>query len=497
MAIGSKGDKRGKNKYNKYNKKGKKSFAKRDKICQQLSFADCELAILRQAIDKVDKIQGSKVVNSPEIKKIISIVEIFLRVKNCICYGGTAINNILPRHDQFYDKNVEIPDYDFYSYDAMNHAKELVDIYVKEGFTEVEAKSGQHHGTYKVFVDFIPVADISFMPKELFVSVRKDAIKIGGIMYAPPNLLRMGMYLELSRPAGDVSRWEKVLKRLILLNKHYPLKGEHCDKIKFQQNMDNDDDKEETTFLYDTIKKTLVDQDCVFFGGFAITMYSRYMPQTLQRQLNKIPDFDVLVEDISLVAQILKERLADAGIKKVQSIERKGIGDIIAPHIEIKVGNDTVAFLYEPIACHSYNIISEGGSNIRVATIDTMLSLYLAFIYADRPYYKNERILCMAEYLFNVQAQNRLEQRGLLRRFSIDCVGHQETIEEMRAKKAKKFDELRDKKNTPEYNEWFLRYRPSDGRSGNVQSSNKTRRRKTKTKTKTKTRKTKTGFFFK
>ena len=48
-------------------------------------------------------------------------------------------------------------------------------------------------------------------------------------MYAPPNFLRMSMYLELSRPEGDVSRWEKVLKRLILLNKHYPLRGRSCD----------------------------------------------------------------------------------------------------------------------------------------------------------------------------------------------------------------------------------------------------------------------------
>ena len=32
----------------------------------------------------------------------------------------------------------------------------------------------------------------------------------------PPNYLRMAMYLELSRPDGDVSRWEKVLKRLTL-----------------------------------------------------------------------------------------------------------------------------------------------------------------------------------------------------------------------------------------------------------------------------------------
>ena len=51
---------------------------------------------------------------------------------------------------------------------------------------------------------------------------------VDNISYASPNFLRMSMYLELSRPKGDVGRWEKVLKRLILLNKHYPIKEYDC-----------------------------------------------------------------------------------------------------------------------------------------------------------------------------------------------------------------------------------------------------------------------------
>jgi hypothetical protein len=68
----------------------------------------------------------------------------------------------------------------------------------------------------------------------------------------------------------------------------------------------------------------------------------------------------------------------------------------------------------------------------------------------------------MSKYLFEVQEKNRLSQKGVLRRFSINCMGHQETIEEMRAEKAEKFKELKDKKNTAEYDAWFLRYRPTD-----------------------------------
>ena len=46
----------------------------------------------------------------------------------------------------------------------------------------------------------------------------------------------MSAYLELSRPFGDVSRWEKVLKRLTLLNKHYPLNSEDCFENVFKFN---------------------------------------------------------------------------------------------------------------------------------------------------------------------------------------------------------------------------------------------------------------------
>ena len=100
-----------------------------------------ELAILREAVDVAQARAGKEIVNSPEIKKMISIVENFIRTKKLICYGGTAINNLLPPHEQFYNKDIEIPDYDFFSANALEDAKELADIYYKNGYSEVEAKS--------------------------------------------------------------------------------------------------------------------------------------------------------------------------------------------------------------------------------------------------------------------------------------------------------------------------------------------------------------------
>jgi len=470
---------------------------KEDKVCQGLTFADCELAILRQAVDKAEELQGRKVANSGEVKRIIGIVENFLRNKKLVCYGGTAINAILPKQDQFYNKDVEIPDYDFYSANALNDAKELVDIYLANNFQEVEAKSGQHHGTFKVFVNFIPVADITSIPNELYKAIKGEAIKVAGILYAPPNLLRMGMYLELSRPAGDVSRWEKVLKRLILLNKHYPLKGKECQFIEFQRPMTNTRD---ANMIYENIQHTLIDQGVVFFGGYALSKYSHYMPKALQHKLEKIPDFDVISEDPKLTAQIVKERLMDINIKNIKIIERPNVGEIIAPHYEIRVGKDTVAFIYQPIACHSYNVTKEDGYDIKIATIDTMLSFWLAFLYADRPYYDKDRILCMSNYLFQVQEKNRLAQRGLLKRFSLNCMGHQESIEELRAEKSEKYAELKDKRGKSEFDEWFLRYRPQDAIKQVDIKNDKKNTTKTNTKAKSKNSKSKTkkkGWFYK
>ena len=195
---------------------------------KDISFQEKELKILREAVDNANTILGEKMVKSDNIKLLINILENFIRSNKCLCYGGTAINNILPEQDKFYNRNSEIPDYDFFCPDALQCAKKLADTFFKEGYTEIEAKAGIHNGTYKVYVNFIPLADITYLDKSLFNNLLKKSIKINGISYCPPDFLRMSMYLELSRPMGDVSRWEKVLKRLILLNKNYPLKGNNC-----------------------------------------------------------------------------------------------------------------------------------------------------------------------------------------------------------------------------------------------------------------------------
>lgn len=457
-------------------------------------FQEKELEILRQAVDKAEKISGKRMISSPEIQKMIFIVENFLRKKKLICYGGTAINNILPDDDKFYDKETELPDYDFFSMNALEDAKELADIYAQEGFLEVEAKSGVHKGTYKVFVNFTPVADITHLDTEIYKNLMRDSINIVGIHYASPNYLRMAMYLELSRPAGDVSRWEKVMKRLSLLNKNYPLKGYKCDETEFQR--ETKSTEEENKNLSMVTRRSLINMGVVFFGGFAVSLYSRYMPKKIQNKFKNVPDFDVLAENPKQTASILKERLQDEGYKDIKIVHHDAIGEIVAPHYDIRIGRETICFIYEPLACHSYNVIKIKGMNVKIATIDTMLSFYLAFLYTDRPYYDEERILCMCEFLFKVQQKNRLEQKGVLKRFSIKCYGEQETLGNMREQKAKKYEELKEDKGSKEWEEWFLRYVPKQLETKSIKKNKQQTKRKTINKKRKHTRKKNTFFNF-
>lgn len=469
----------------KYKYKKKKTLKQKrnpEKLnCKGLTFQECETLLLQNVVERIERTQGEELMKQPEIKKIITILEDFLTKRKRICYGGTAINNLLPIEDRFYDTQIEFPDYDFYSPFPIQDAKYLADRFANAGYQNVEAKSGVHIGTYKVFVDFIPVADITKLPSVIYRQIQKDTIIKKGIHYAPPNFLRMSMYLELSRPMGAVTRWEKVYSRLKLLNKHYPLiskkdsvqcltkKGKLSKNISIQR-QESKLSQEILKKIYKATKSFFIEKECVFFGAYAHQLYSKYMPASIRRKNEYIPDFDVLSTKASEHANELKDTLVTLNLNNknqkkiaIKIIYHKAIGELLPEHYEVRVGDESVCNIYKPIACHSYNSIQINQQQVNIATIDTMLSFYLAFYYLDRDDYDEKRILCMSDFLFRVQEKNKLSQKGVLRRFTMKCYGKQETIRDIREKRAKKYKELKKKDkiiDEKEFTRLFFRYSP-------------------------------------
>ena len=442
---------------------------------------DKELEIINDTVDEIERKQGMKKVESKNMKLIINIVEEFIRSEKLICYGGTAINNILPKEEQFYDKLVDIPDYDVFSKDALTKAVLLADTYYKAGFTSIQAKAGVHPGTYKVFVDYIPVADITYLDPKLFNVINKEVIILDGIRYAPPNYLRMEMYKELSRPESDITRWGKVLTRLNVLNRVYPITNSKCNIESFKRGFERkntleDDDNNriidnvrgESYYkkLYRVIKNNMIKQGVVFFGCYAMTIYGKkYMDENELSNLLNVPDFDILSDNPEDCSEKLKEALLKSGFTNITIKKRIGYGEIISSYFDINVEGESVCFIYETLSCHNYNTLVIGNQSIKVASMDTMINLFLAMYYSKQPKHNQERILCMAQYLSELQMKNRLNRKGILKRFSSDCYGYQQTLQEIKLNREILFKKLlkeRVKKSDPTYQKYFMKYTPTN-----------------------------------
>jgi hypothetical protein len=458
----------------------------------KMTFNECELAILRERVDENESIIGRRVVNNQEVQRMIQIVENFLISKKLICYGGTAINNILPKDVQFYDYTSELPDYDCFSMHAYEDVQKLADIFKREKFDNIEARSGVHEGTYKLFVNFYAIADLTQLDPILFKSLQKETIVGAGIYYASPNFLRLAMYKELSHPEGEISRWEKVLKRLTLFNEYFPLEPEkQCNYEEFQRKFTLSD--EQGKEIYYLVRDSFIEQELVFFGGYAASMYAQYLRESERAPLKTVPDFDVFSIDPMKSALIVQDSLKRHRIRRITLQKEDAIQDFVPAHVRIYVGDDVVAIIHQPIGCHNYNEVEmkEPGESrtrvVRIATIDTMLNMYLIFSFSPVFRATKNRLLCMSALLFHVQQENRLKQKGVLKRFVFTCYGKDLTVQEMKQKKNELYSQLKKNHQSEAYRRQFLKYVPAgdddDAANSNRDNKSLTQRRRRRRRT--------------
>ena len=177
---------------------------------------------LTAAIDKASERIKYETAHNSELIRALTVVEHFLKAKKRVCYGGTAMNAILPPAKRFYDPELDLPDYDFFTPEIDEDIEDLVALLRKSGFKEIYHKTGIHEGTKKILVNFTPIADITYISKPIYEVFLKRSIVRDGVHHTDPEILRMMMYLEISRPKGQVERWEKVYERLRLINSIFP-----------------------------------------------------------------------------------------------------------------------------------------------------------------------------------------------------------------------------------------------------------------------------------
>jgi len=392
---------------------------------------------IEKLAEKAQTIIDKNAASNPMIKKAMKIVHEFLQNQRVICYGGTAINNILPKSKQFYDAEVDIPDYDFFSEDPHKHCTLLANQLHKAGIPNVEAKPGVHIGTFKVFADYNGVADITSMDKDVFNKLWKESIIKDKIHYSNPDFLRMNIYLELSRPMGFVERWKKVFKRLQLLNEEYPVvcPSSH---IAINEKLD----KEE-------VEDLLIDNKVVLLG-FNGTMLQQ------KKQEWSLP-LDVLVEP-ERVDQIVNKFLKVFGKGHAKARSYEEYSELLPAHTDIVEGDKLLVRVYETMACHSYHELKTG---LHIASIPTLLNFFFAMLYADKEFIEHttrQRVICTAQRL--IQMANDSSIRRFAELTPISCIGKQKDLIDMKKEKSDLYEKLAKNKKSTLFKKYFFSYKP-------------------------------------
>ena len=387
---------------------------------------------LEKIIEQLETENAKRATKDPLTRASLETVYKFLQTHKVMCYGGTAINNLLPEKDRFYNPEVDIPDYDFFSKTPQEHAMILANKLDSIGVKNVEVKPGMHLGTFKVFADFEGVADITHLDHKVFDRLWEESITKDNVHYVPPNLLRMSMYLELSRPKGDVSRWKKVYSRLMLLNKYYPIECP-VSETEHRKLASEDEIKTPLHLLYS--------EPVVLLGVSAAESH--------------------LQKHWTLPITLLATKQTIDKLTKGKKVETDNGTDILPPRYSI-VDDDGLVRLrfYETSACHSFHETKDG---IRIASIPTILQFLFAFIYSSQKQQNISNFLCIAQRLVDV-ANNKPKRRFALLT-PIDCIGEQETLVDMRKNKASLYEKYSKNKQSPEFLKYFFTYNPKSSKT--------------------------------
>ena len=411
---------------------------------------------------------------------ILNVVEKFIIDNKLICYGGTAINNILPKKEQFYNYKIDIPDYDFFSYDAIKHTKELCNILsFNKNVYYVEGKNSFFEGTYKVFVNYVAVADITQVSDNFYNYLLKKNIKRNHIFYTPLHFLRMSLHQELARPTGDISRWEKIYTRLNILNKYYPIITKNktitlSDKILDKNYKD----------IYNTLNDHFISKKYIFCNFFImLNTFKKYLNNynDLTKKIKNTNDFFIIYTDN---LNISINEINDLKLN-IKIIKEKSQYKFVDNYIKILYNETVIGYLFQTDSCLSYNKIKYNKKNILVGNIDTILHLYFILLLIEEYPINKTSILYVINLLYsiiinydNIISKYKTHKKipNKLKRFNLPCYGIQDDKEEILKKRNKKYHKYKYNKKSEEYIKTFFKYIPTIKTNKNNNRFNKTRK---------------------
>jgi hypothetical protein len=309
-----------------------------------------------------------------EYKKVNNIIKKYIKENRRIIYGGYAWNKLIEikdKNDVFYKKN-DRPDIEFFSPYPIEDVKNICDLLHKEGLKYVTGKSAHHEETYSIFSNFENVADISYMPLNIFKKI--DFIKVDKLMLISPKIILIDILRQYNDPLTSYWRIEKAFNRMALLFKHYTL------NINGKFKKLNINKKRENILNY-IRKDIIIGSKLLVFGYYAYEYYI-YKSNNNNKINLYVPYYDIISLNFKEDAEEIYKKLKN----KYNNITKKEYYEFFqftSNKISILYDNKVILNIYHNNnMCIPYKFLEK--KNIYIVTYTyTIMRFLMEYVYND------------------------------------------------------------------------------------------------------------------
>jgi hypothetical protein len=168
----------------------------------------------------------------------LGLVKKYIVTNKLIIVGGMAIDLALRLKSQkLYDDDT-LPDYDFYSPEHHKDAYKIAEMLHKSGMKNISVINANHVSTMRVRVNYTVVADVTYIPKNVFDCM--PVIVYRDLQIIHPHYQMIDQHKSLSSPYENAPweviehRWKKDMIRYDILYEYYPVLNKNTtESIKF------------------------------------------------------------------------------------------------------------------------------------------------------------------------------------------------------------------------------------------------------------------------
>lgn len=361
--------------------------------------------------------------NYKKYKYLYDICLNFLKKYDVLLYGGSAINELLPKKAKFY-KEYELPDIDIFTYDAKNLIKDLIRHFkTKHHIDLISASEALHENTFKVYSQGLQLLDITQVSKDDFNILKKNAMPTSlNIPSVNVEFLKYTIHTLSSQPY-DAHRWPKVYERMLKFYEYYP--PNYPCKLNL-----NDYYLSIPNTVYEKIGKFIRDQKMPSFGWDIIYQY-----------LKEDPLYVKLFKTVETEVKPIQYVFYDGSLKTIKKELRKQVkelhlveqfkGDLFLPAYSVfAYQNEKCLYIFETKSCLSTLQVQDNF----ILNIHSILTMFYAMYLSGQ----SKDLLCILQFLTATLFKNLLSRKKLFNKFALECYGKQEGVITLRRERFKR-----------------------------------------------------------